>query len=131
MKQQETAIVPVEANDEILHAMGQAANFLIPHDANRAVVWKAMVEAGAKSVGSTIGDDKILDGEPRIVINGVELTPAEAISVRVAVGWFIMDLVANKGERGFVGKTLSEGYINHLSNVGKIMIGQNDLRSPA
>lgn len=36
-------IVPREATEEMLYAMGQAADFHIPIGANRAVVWSAMI----------------------------------------------------------------------------------------
>lgn len=39
------AVVPREATEAMLHAMGQAASFHIPRDANRAVVWAAMIAA--------------------------------------------------------------------------------------
>ena len=38
-------VAPVVATDDMLFAMGQAANFHIPVGANRAAVWSAMISA--------------------------------------------------------------------------------------
>jgi hypothetical protein len=45
LESQGLKIVPVEPTEDMLHAMGQAANFHMPADANRAIVYAAMLNA--------------------------------------------------------------------------------------
>lgn len=59
--------------------------------------------------------------EATIVVNGRELTFAESMSVRVAVGHFRMWL-NNADTRAAVGVALTEGYNFHLRSVEEQML---------
>lgn len=63
--------------------------------------------------------DMGLGKEPSIVINGVQLTPAEAMTVRVAVGTFAITL--NEGTSTELNSTIREGYQRCIDRVHALM----------
>ena len=55
--------------------------------------------------------------ESSIIMNGVELSYAEAMTVRVAVESFSMSLVEEGLGEDEMGKKLTEGYLNAITNI--------------
>lgn len=59
--------------------------------------------------------------EPYIVINGVALTEGQAMTVRVALGVFAMDLKENGCGDDEHGKAMSAGYTDRLDEIFRII----------
>lgn len=57
--------------------------------------------------------------EPEITINGVQLTTAQAMAVRVAISSFDMDCGDDEH-----GRAMSKAYADRLNEVFRIMIGK-------
>jgi hypothetical protein len=62
-----------------------------------------------------------LPNEPTIVINGHELTKAQAMSVRVGLGSFAMDLSQNGLGNDEHGRAMTIGYLAALGQIFKMM----------
>lgn len=60
--------------------------------------------------------------EPSIIINGTPLTPPQAMSVRVAIGLYLMELqnpeCLGKDETGMA---IAQGYKSELQKVSRLM----------
>lgn len=59
--------------------------------------------------------------EPKITINGQELTEGQAMSVRVACAMLINDLAINGCGGDDIGKDITKGYQARLGEVMKLM----------
>jgi len=59
--------------------------------------------------------------EPAIVINGVPLTTAQAMTVRVALGAFAMDLQSHRLGGDDHGEAMTKGYLAAIYEVHQIM----------
>lgn len=59
--------------------------------------------------------------EPKITVNGVPLTEAQAMAMRVAVAHFSMDLSANGLGEDETGKAIAAGYLARIVEVNKLM----------
>lgn len=59
--------------------------------------------------------------EPDIVVNGLALTFAECMAVRVAIGSFRISVHDPEMRRG-IGETLADNYDIHLSSVERAML---------
>jgi len=55
--------------------------------------------------------------EPEIIINGQHLTPSEAMTVRVALEGFAVDLVANGLGSDENGKRMTAGYLDAIGRI--------------
>lgn len=54
--------------------------------------------------------------EADVTINGVKLTFAESLTLRVAISTFHMSLTSDKGRRAL--GPVGNGYLRHLENIG-------------
>jgi hypothetical protein len=61
-----------------------------------------------------------MSNEANIIINGTQLSKAEAMTVRVALSNFVLDLQDGLGDDN-TGKTICEGYKNCLNNIFKLL----------
>lgn len=61
-----------------------------------------------------------LGQEATIVINGVKLSPAEAMTVRVALGSFAISLTEGLGDDD-TGKSICAGYNKCVSSINRII----------
>ena len=59
--------------------------------------------------------------EPDITVNGVKLTLGQAMTVRVALGSFAMDLQNHGLGDDEVGKGMKQGYLNAISAIVALM----------
>lgn len=66
--------------------------------------------------------------EPTIIINGVTLTSAQAMTVRVALGSFSMDMNADGLGDDKHGKAMTAGYKARLAEIFEVM---SDARAEA
>lgn len=55
--------------------------------------------------------------EADIIINGVKLSDAESMTLRVALGSFTIDLINNGMGKDEVGKTICNNYLRHSRNI--------------
>ena len=60
-----------------------------------------------------------MTNEPKIIINGHELSEAEAMTVRVAIGSFSMDLRENGLGEDETGKVMTRGYLAAIREINK------------
>lgn len=61
--------------------------------------------------------------EPQITINGVELTNAQAMTVRVALEDFSMTLTHEGLGDDDIGIAITNGYLNAIREIRKIILG--------
>lgn len=59
--------------------------------------------------------------EPAITINGVPLTVAQSMTVRVALQNFAMELNENGLGSDKMGKSISRGYLNQIGAINQII----------
>lgn len=59
--------------------------------------------------------------EPDIIVNGVRLTVGQAMTVRVALGNFVMDLQANGLGDDEHGKVMKYAYVARANEIFKMM----------
>lgn len=59
--------------------------------------------------------------EPNIVINGVQLTVAQSMTVRVAIESFAMDLQRNGLGNDETGKAIAKGYLDRIWEIRETM----------
>lgn len=62
-----------------------------------------------------------LDSEPSIIINGIQLSEAQAMSIRVAISHFKDDLEEKGLGDDKLGKELTSGYLERLSEINAII----------
>lgn len=67
-----------------------------------------------------------LGSEPNIVINGCELTPSQAMTLRVAMESFAMDIAADGLGDDYHGKVMSQAYLAHVSDIRKVMYKRSE-----
>jgi len=60
--------------------------------------------------------------EPDIIINGIECSQAEAMTLRVALGSFIMSLRADGLGEDDIGKSITEGYLLNADKLQRYML---------
>lgn len=61
--------------------------------------------------------------EPKIIVNGIALTEAQAMTVRVALGSFAIDLDKNGLGDDEVGRNICKGYQCAINDIFRIMMG--------
>jgi hypothetical protein len=71
-----------------------------------------------------------LGEEPNIVINGVTLSTAEAMTVRVALGCFAITLDEEEFGNDQQSGSISQGYKQCISNIHRIMHVRGHCRLP-
>lgn len=69
--------------------------------------------------------------EPKITINGVELTSAQSMTVRVAINSFLMDMINDGLGDDEHGKHMVKGYCLRCAEVNLLMLtaGQTGIKS--
>jgi len=68
--------------------------------------------------------------EARIIINGVELTLGQSMTLRVALQSFAMDLKENGLGSDEMGKSIAKGYLARISEMNNlIMRDENERRT--
>jgi len=55
--------------------------------------------------------------EPDVIVNNVQLTGGEAMTLRVAVSCFLSDMVVNGLGDDEAGKVIAEGYIKNSESI--------------
>lgn len=63
----------------------------------------------------------MLPGEPKITINGRELTEAQAMTVRVAVQSYAMSLSSEGLGEDETGKAIAKSYLARITEVNRFM----------
>lgn len=67
---------------------------------------------------------------PRIIINGVALSPAQAMTVHVALQSFAMHLQASGLGEDAHGKTMTELYLSCIRGINDFMIPSSNSSTP-
>lgn len=57
--------------------------------------------------------------EPRIIINGIDLSPGAAMTVRVAIEHFATDLLEDGLGQDKVGVAICKGYLDRINEIRK------------
>jgi len=63
--------------------------------------------------------------EPIIIINGVKLTPAQAMTVRVSINNFVFDLQDSTLGEDEHGKAMSAAYLERVGEINGIIEGKS------
>jgi len=64
---------------------------------------------------------KMLNAEPQITVNGMELSVGQAMTVRVALQSFAQGLVDDGLGDDEVGKSICQGYLDNIHDINKII----------
>lgn len=67
-----------------------------------------------------------MDSEPKIIINGKILNDAQAMTVRVALQCYAVDLKENGLGEDWIGKSIAEGYLRRIGEINQIMVGDKE-----
>ena len=59
--------------------------------------------------------------EPTVIINGFPLTTAQAMTIRVALGSFAMDLQSHRLGRDDHGEAMTKGYLAAIYQIHQLM----------
>ncbi len=68
--------------------------------------------------------------EPKITINGTPLSEAEAMTLRVALGAWMLDLTAGDLGDDETGRAIAAGYLRHSLHIERLMLSRSETPDP-